>query len=204
MAVALARHDELVEQVVTSRGGRLIKTRGEGDATFSVFDRPSAAAAAVIELQEAIRHEPWTLSEPMRIRVALHTGEVELCDGDYFAVRRHDWDAIAAHFAGATYVNHRQLALAGTSTIADWLSSMRTIGSLIPDFWVELAEVLARSAIGIVGRMALKGTSTDGVAIEIPYVLLILLDGDRVTRFEAFDEDQRDLALSRFQELSQA
>ena len=37
MAVALARHDELVEQVVTSRGGRLIKTRGEGDATFSVF-----------------------------------------------------------------------------------------------------------------------------------------------------------------------
>ncbi|MDT5365286.1 MAG: hypothetical protein QOC69_7048, partial [Mycobacterium sp.] len=84
MAVALARHDEIVEQVVTSRGGRLIKTRGEGDATFSVFDRPSAAAAAAIELQEAILHEPWGLAEPMRIRVALHTGEVELRDGDYF------------------------------------------------------------------------------------------------------------------------
>ena len=84
MAAALARHDELVEQVVTSRGGRLIKTRGEGDATFSVFDRPSAAAAAAIELQDAITHEPWTLREPMRIRVALHTGEVELRDGDYF------------------------------------------------------------------------------------------------------------------------
>ena len=84
MAMALARHDELVEQVVTSRGGRLIKTRGEGDATFSVFDRPSAAAAAAIELQDAITHEPWTLREPMRIRVALHTGEVELRDGDYF------------------------------------------------------------------------------------------------------------------------
>lgn len=84
MAVALARHDEIVEQVVTFRGGRLIKTRGEGDATFSVFDRPSAAAAAAIELQEAIRHEPWALAEPMRIRVALHTGEVEFRDGDYF------------------------------------------------------------------------------------------------------------------------
>ena len=64
MAVALARHDEIVEQVVTSRGGRLIKTRGEGDATFSVFDRPSAAAAAAIELQEAIAHEPWALRSP--------------------------------------------------------------------------------------------------------------------------------------------
>lgn len=84
MATALARHDEIVEQVVTSRGGRLVKTRGEGDATFSVFDRPSGAAAAAIELQEAIRHEPWVLAEPMRIRVALHTGEVELRDGDYF------------------------------------------------------------------------------------------------------------------------
>lgn len=84
MAIALARHDELVEQVVTSRGGRLIKTRGEGDATFSVFDRPSAAASAAIELQDAIFHEPWALAEPMRIRIALHTGEAELRDGDYF------------------------------------------------------------------------------------------------------------------------
>ncbi|MEB4211376.1 BTAD domain-containing putative transcriptional regulator [Mycobacterium sp. 94-17] len=84
MAVALARHDELVEQVVTSRGGRLIKTRGEGDATFSVFDRPSAGAAAAIELQDAIAREPWTSREPIRVRMALHTGEVEFRDGDYF------------------------------------------------------------------------------------------------------------------------
>nr|WP_235674798.1 BTAD domain-containing putative transcriptional regulator [Mycolicibacterium pulveris] len=84
MAVALARHDEIVEQVVTSRGGRLIKTRGEGDATFSVFDRPSGAAMAAVDLQEAIRLEPWNLAQPMRVRVALHTGEVELRDGDYF------------------------------------------------------------------------------------------------------------------------
>ncbi|MEB3981583.1 nuclear transport factor 2 family protein [Mycobacterium sp. 663a-19] len=84
MAVALARHDELVEQVVTARGGKLIKTRGEGDATFSVFERPSVAAAAAIELQDAITREPWALAEPLRIRIALHTGEVELRDGDYF------------------------------------------------------------------------------------------------------------------------
>ena len=84
MALALARHDELAEQVVTSRGGRLIKTRGEGDATFSVFERPSAAAAAAMELQDAISREQWHLREPIRIRIALHTGEVELRDGDYF------------------------------------------------------------------------------------------------------------------------
>lgn len=84
MGESLARHDEIIEQAVTFRGGRLIKTRGEGDATFSVFDRPSAAAAAALELQQAIRREPWSLAEPMRIRIALHTGEVEFRDGDYF------------------------------------------------------------------------------------------------------------------------
>src|SRR6202023_589034 len=57
---------------------------GEGDATFSVFERASAAASAAIELQDAIFHEPWGLQGPMRIRIALHTGEVELRDGDYF------------------------------------------------------------------------------------------------------------------------
>src|SRR5206468_10123740 len=53
-------------------------------ATFSVFERPSGAAAAAIELQDGIAHEPWALREPMRIRIAVHTGEVELRDGDYF------------------------------------------------------------------------------------------------------------------------
>lgn len=84
MAAALARHDEMVERIVTFSGGRLIKTRGEGDATFSVFDRPSAAAAAAIALQDAVSSEAWTLARPMRIRIALHTGEAEFRDGDYF------------------------------------------------------------------------------------------------------------------------
>ena len=84
MGEALARHDALVEQVVTFGGGRLIKTRGEGDATFSVFDRPSAAATAAVALQEAVAQEDWGLTVPLRIRIALHTGEAEFRDGDYF------------------------------------------------------------------------------------------------------------------------
>ena len=52
--------------------------------------------------------------------------------------------------------------------------------------------------------MVVEGTSTEGVAIELPLVILNLLDGDRVTRFEAFDSDQRDLALARFEELGRS
>ena len=127
---------------------------------------------------------------------------IESVDRINATINRHDWDAVATYFDGAEYVNHRQPAHAVNGMIADWLSSMQTTGSLVPDLWVELAEVLARSAIGIVGRMALKATSTDGAAIEIPFIVLILLDGERVTRLEAFDEDQRDMALGRLQEFN--
>jgi hypothetical protein len=112
-------------------------------------------------------------------------------------VNRHDWDAFATLSAGATYVSHRQLS----TPDADNMSSFRTMASLVPDYWLELAEVLAYSAMGIVNQVVLRGTSTDGGAIEIPLVTLTMLAGDRVTRFETFDSDQRDLALARFEEL---
>jgi len=118
------------------------------------------------------------------------------------SANRHDWDAIGTSLAGATYVNHRQLASAGADTIADYLSSMRMLASRAPDLRTELAEILTHSAKGLVALMVLKGTSTDSVVIEIPIVQLTLLEGDHVTHLEAFDPDQRDLALARFEELS--
>jgi class 3 adenylate cyclase len=46
MGAALAQHESLVARAVAAHGGRLIKTRGEGDSTVSVFARASDAAAA--------------------------------------------------------------------------------------------------------------------------------------------------------------
>jgi hypothetical protein len=120
------------------------------------------------------------------------------------AYSRHDWDAIATREAGATYVNHRQLTSGDTETIVDHGLSIRTLGSLIPDLWVELAVVIRHSAIGLVSNLVVKGTTAEGAAIELPAVTLILFDGFRVTRMAAFDSNQRDLALARFDELDQA
>jgi hypothetical protein len=184
------RDSDEVNRPITVELMTLTEVADDGLASYTIFFDPDDIIGATRELTAR-----WIASGEVA-----HPEIIAAVDRMNATVSRHDWDAVAAQFAGAAYVNHRQLAQAGTETIADWLSSMRTLGSLVPDFWVELADVLARSAIGIVGRMALKGTSTDGAAIEIPYVLLIRLDGDRVIHFEAFDENQRDLALARFQE----
>jgi hypothetical protein len=125
------------------------------------------------------------------------------------AGNRHDWDALATREAGTTYVNHRQLA-GDADTIVDHWSSIRMMASLIPDMWIELAEFLTHSARGVVTNIVVKGTTAEGAAIELPAVILLLfdgdrvtrIDGDRVTRMEAFDADQRDQTLARFDELN--
>ena len=43
MAAALELHDELIAQAVHEHGGRLLKAKGEGDATLTVFRRASDA-----------------------------------------------------------------------------------------------------------------------------------------------------------------
>ena len=70
--------------VVEGAGGRFLKSRGEGDATMSVFVRASDAAVAAVALQRAVDAEPWPGGLALRIRIALHSGEAQLRDGDYF------------------------------------------------------------------------------------------------------------------------
>lgn len=84
MAAALARHDEVIEAAVVGHGGNFVKSRGEGDATFSVFASPSDAVVSALAVQMGLRQEQWHTSDPLRVRIALHTGETEARDGDFF------------------------------------------------------------------------------------------------------------------------
>ena len=84
MAAALARHDGIVADAVKERGGVLLKARGEGDSTFSVFPRASDAAVAAVAAQAALGAEPWPEAAALQVRMALHTGEAFERDGDYY------------------------------------------------------------------------------------------------------------------------
>jgi len=84
MAVALARHDRLVHDTVTGHGGTLLKGRGEGDSTFSVFHRATDAAAAALAAQDALTREAWPAEAPIGVRMAIHTGRTLERGGDYY------------------------------------------------------------------------------------------------------------------------
>ena len=84
MRDALARHDALAQECSARCNGTLVKPRGEGDSHFVVFARATDAVQAALELQQALHAEQWALETPIKVRMALHTGEAELRDNDYY------------------------------------------------------------------------------------------------------------------------
>jgi predicted ATPase/class 3 adenylate cyclase len=86
MPLALARHDEIMSAGIAAHGGIVVKHRGEGDSVFAVFARAHDAVVAACDLQVALHRELWPLSDPFRVRMALHTGKAEQRGGDYFGL----------------------------------------------------------------------------------------------------------------------
>jgi predicted ATPase/class 3 adenylate cyclase/DNA-binding CsgD family transcriptional regulator len=83
MQSALARHNQILQNVIEARGGHVFKT--VGDAYCAAFpDAPSALEAA-LEAQRALSAEEWGDEIGLlRVRMALHTGSAEARGGDYF------------------------------------------------------------------------------------------------------------------------
>src|SRR5215213_4697630 len=97
--VALARHDQLIEEAVGRHGGSVVRPRGEGDSRFAVFSRATDAVIAAAAMQQAVYSERWPTPAPLQVRLALHTGEADLREGDYYgtAVNRCARLRSAAH-----------------------------------------------------------------------------------------------------------
>jgi class 3 adenylate cyclase len=82
MPAALARHDAILRHAIEAHSGVIVKTTGDG--ALAAFVSAVAALGAALAAQRALRAEPWGETGPLRVRIALHTGAVELRDGDYF------------------------------------------------------------------------------------------------------------------------
>jgi len=84
MRGALQRHNKLLSAACENHGGYVFKT--VGDAFCVTFDRAPDALAAAYEMQRQIGKEPWRTAQPMRVRIALHTGDAHMSDGDYHGI----------------------------------------------------------------------------------------------------------------------
>jgi predicted ATPase/class 3 adenylate cyclase len=79
MAAAIDRLHVLLRQVLEQHGGLVFKI--VTDACCVAFHRPEDAVRAAVEVQRALK--PIDLADA-KIRMAIHAGQVEWRDGDYF------------------------------------------------------------------------------------------------------------------------
>lgn len=82
MGRALAQHDELMRDVFNEYRGFIFKTIG--DAFCVAFANALDGARAAVEAQRKLAAATWEETGPLRVRMALHSGEAEQRDGDYF------------------------------------------------------------------------------------------------------------------------
>ena len=85
MPRAIQRHHELAHEAIERHGGYRPPDQGEGDSVFAVFSVAPSAVACALDFQRALAAEPWPDQVALRVRVALHTGALELRDGRNYA-----------------------------------------------------------------------------------------------------------------------
>lgn len=82
MRAVLARHDTLLRTIIETNGGYVFKTIG--DAFCAAFPTAFEALRAAILAQRSLIHEPWESGLQLKVRMALHIGDTEYRNGDYF------------------------------------------------------------------------------------------------------------------------
>lgn len=78
MTTALEQLNRTVDELVASYGGVRPVEQGEGDSFVLAFARASDAVACALQIQ-------LTVQPPIRIRLGLHTGEIQLRDAGNYA-----------------------------------------------------------------------------------------------------------------------
>jgi predicted ATPase/class 3 adenylate cyclase/DNA-binding CsgD family transcriptional regulator len=123
-ATAITRQEEILAAAITAHNGFRPVEQGEGDSVVGAFARASDAVVAAVEAQLALAREPWTTESPVRVRMALHTGEAEARDGRY---------------AGSTIIRAARLRAAahGGQTVVS-----RATAELASDALLEGAELV--------------------------------------------------------------
>jgi predicted ATPase/class 3 adenylate cyclase len=82
MEAALREHDTIVKAAIESHGGVVFKTIG--DAFCAAFEAVGGAVGAAIQAQRALQAQHWSEVGGLSVRMAIHCGEAERRDGDYF------------------------------------------------------------------------------------------------------------------------
>src|ERR1700712_676046 len=122
MTAAVARLDQAIAAVVTAHDGVRPVEQGEGDSFVIAFGRASDAVACALDVQRA----PLA---PIRLRIGIHTGEVQLRDESNYigpTINRTARLRDLAHGGQTVLSRITEGLVADTSPDGAWLADLGT------------------------------------------------------------------------------
>ena len=86
MPASLDVLDGAVESAVADDGGEIVRSHGEGDSHFVVFASAAGAVRSAARLQPLLSETDWPGDVELRVRVAIHAGDLQIRNGKYDGV----------------------------------------------------------------------------------------------------------------------
>jgi predicted ATPase/class 3 adenylate cyclase/DNA-binding CsgD family transcriptional regulator len=188
MTIALAHLNRTVNEAVAAHDGVRPQEQGEGDSFVTAFARASDAVACALDLQRA----PLA---PIRLRIGVHTGEIQLRDDANYAgptINRaarvrdlaHGGQTVLTGAAESMVVDRLPdgvwLTDLGTHALRDLPRSERVVQLCHPDLRTEFPPLRTPKGTGT-KRLPVQLTSFIGRAAQLTELLGILADNRLVT-----------------------
>jgi class 3 adenylate cyclase len=146
MTAALDVLDSAVETAV-SGDGRIVRTRGEGDSHFVVFGGAAAAVHAAAVLQRRLREAAWPGGVELRVRVALHAGDIRTRYHDYSGIAINHTARLRSAAHGGQVVASRAIVELANTGIVDELRFKNLGRHRLRDMpgWTEIFQLCGPS-----------------------------------------------------------
>ncbi len=188
MTAAIARLNHTVPGIIAAHGGVRPVEQGEGDSFVAAFARASEAVAAALDLQRAAL-------APIRLRIGVHSGEIQLRDEGNYAgptINRtarlrdlaHGGQTVLSSAAEALVIDRLPagvwLADLGTHSLRDLPRPERVMQLCHPDLVNEFPS-LRVSKVVTSQNLPVQLTSFVGRGAELTQVRELLADNRLVT-----------------------
>ena len=126
---------------------------------------------------------------------AVHSDTWSVISQAYAALNRR---ALPTTTPDWTSVDHRRFGTIETNALTP---NIRAFWDITSEARIDVASVHELTNLGAVVAHATHATSREGVEIESGEIVILMVDGDLLSRCEIFDEADLDAALARFEEL---
>jgi TolB-like protein/Flp pilus assembly protein TadD len=161
-AVILDKHNEIIVSGVKKHGGKIIDQTGDG--FFIIFENPVEALKAAASIQMEFQDISWSFSVDLKVRIALHIGQIYPVGNLYTGIEIHRASRICSACHGGQILISGKLKAKLEEKLPEHLS-LKGLGNYrLRDFDepVELYQLIVKGLISKFGK-----PNTDA---EIPVV----------------------------------